>query len=132
MDKHTKKHMAHPPALLAVANACHRDMDPSMRTRILRAAVATLEHPPRSITSIPDGCQAETAMEVLDYLEYSMAPVGRGGVDVGLPWARLPWASLPWANLPWDTDDTWRRLTQAMMVAGICFLFIAIVVEKQK
>ena len=93
-----------------------------MRTRILRAAVATLEHPPRSITSIPDGCQAETAMEVLDYLEYSMAPVGRGGVDVGLPWA----------NLPWDTDDTWRRLTQAMMVAGICFLFIAIVVEKQK
>jgi hypothetical protein len=106
--------MAHPPALLAVANACHRDMDPSMRTRILRAVVATLERPPRSIVSLPDRCQAEKAMEILDYLEYSMAPVGNP--NVGLLWENHTDNGV-------DMEDTWRRLTQAMVVLllGIAF-----------
>ena len=101
--------MAHPDALLAVANVCHRDMDPSMRTRTLRAVVATLEDPPHSIASIPEGCHAETAMEVLDHLEYSMAPHARTHPSV-------------------DTDDTVRRLTHATVVlvlAVACVLLLS-------
>ena len=105
--------MAHPAQLLAVANACHRDMDPATRTRTLRAVVATLEDPPRSIASIPDGCHAETAMEVLDHLEYSMAP--HTHTDA-------------WTRPSVDTHDTLHRLAQAtvvLLLAVACVLLLS-------
>lgn len=73
------KIMAHPPLLLAVANACHRDMDPSMRAEVMHRIVAKLKDPPRYIAaaSASHVGTVNFAMGVLDYLESQLLPVGQ-------------------------------------------------------
>lgn len=67
--------MAHPPLLLAVANACHRDMDPTMRAEVLGRVVENLKDPPPSIASASVSTigTVNFAMEVLDYLESQLS-----------------------------------------------------------
>ena len=66
--------MAHPRLLLAVANACHRDMDPSMRAEVMHRVVSKLKDPPRFIAaaSVSTSGTVNFAMDVLDYLESQM------------------------------------------------------------
>jgi hypothetical protein len=66
--------MAHPSILLAIANTCHADMQPSMRTQTIRVALASLTEPSVADVDVPDECDAEFAMNLLDALERVIYP----------------------------------------------------------
>jgi hypothetical protein len=70
--------MAHPTMLLAVANACHRDMDQSLRAEIMQRVVSKMKDPPRSFVaaSVYDMGTVHFAMNAMDYLEAQL-PIDR-------------------------------------------------------